>query len=120
MRTVLLLANGLAHVRSIHEPHLRAAEFEVLSAGDAVTAIDIALRSQPRAILIDDGLPRSGAWEALDVLQMHPSLRRIPKIMIGWLMAGSRRAARLAGAQGFVAKPCVAADLISEVRRVLA
>lgn len=120
MRSLLLLVNDLAQIRSIHERHLRAAEFDVLSAGDAVTLIDLALQSHPRAILIDDALPRSSAWEALEVLQKHPSLRGIPRILIGWLIAGTFRAARLAGAQGFVPKPCAAADLVREVRRVLA
>jgi CheY-like chemotaxis protein len=116
----ILIVNDFPEARAIYERHLRSAQFDVITANDAATAIDLALRHTPAVIVMDDGLPDLSGLAAAAVLKKHSALRAIPQVMIGGLLSGARRAAEHAGAEGFVAKPCGEAALIGELRRVLA
>ena len=115
----VLLVNNVSEMRTRCEQYLRDADFDVLSAPDAVSAIDMALQTHPATIVIDEGLPRPGAWEVLEVLRKHPALRRIPTLLLGWELecAGQTPAA---GANGFVSKPCDAPELVRAVRKLVA
>ncbi|MCQ8205546.1 response regulator, partial [Vibrio parahaemolyticus] len=64
---------------------------------------------------------RLDGWEATRRLKKDPSTRHIPVVALtGHALAGHEEKARSAGCDAFVTKPCIPADLETEIRRVLA
>jgi CheY-like chemotaxis protein len=72
----------------------------------------------PAAILLDLSMPEMDGDEVLARLQQEPLLKQIPVIIIS-SEKGRAEACMKAGAQGFLAKPVRAEDLLPMVERVL-
>ena len=72
----------------------------------------------PAAILLDLSMPEMDGDELLARLQLTPSLKQIPVIIIS-SEKGRAEACLLAGAKAFLAKPIRAEDLLPLVERVL-
>ena len=90
---------------------LRAFDFTVLTAPDAGTALDLAARVSPEAVLLDLGLPD---LDGLDVLRSLRAWSAVPVlVMSGRRGIASRVAALDAGADDYVTKPFA----IEELRR---
>lgn len=95
---------------------LADADFQVLSAFDGQSGLELARTTQPAVIILDMMLPGMGGVNTLEVLKRDPVLRRIPVIGITASadLTLTEKAFR-AGAQFFLPKPFRAASLLRVV-----
>jgi CheY-like chemotaxis protein len=69
---------------------------------------------------MDLALPGMDGWEATRRLKDDERTSHIPVIAVtGHALAGHAEAARRAGCDGFITKPCLPDALVAEVRRML-
>ena len=116
----ILLVDDFDDAREMYEAYLRFRGFATITAADALEALHLAKEHRPDLILMDAGLPGMSGWEAVEALKADPELRQIPVVMLtGHVLVESRREAERVGADGFIGKPCLPDDLVSEVKRVL-
>lgn len=96
---------------------LRAFDFSVVAASDAGTALDLAARSAPEAVLLDLGLPD---LDGLDVLRSLRAWGNVPVVVVSGRGGISTRIEALdAGADDFVTKPFAIDELAARLRAVL-
>ena len=96
---------------------LRAFDFSVVAASDAGTALDLAARSAPEAVLLDLGLPD---LDGLDVLRSLRAWGSVPVVVVSGRAGISTRIEALdAGADDFVTKPFAIDELAARLREVL-
>jgi len=97
--------------------YLEQSGFQVLTAGDGVTALSTARQSQPDLIVLDLNLP------GMDGLDICRALRRESDVPIIMLTARVSEADRLIGlelgADDYIVKPFSPRELVARVRAVL-
>jgi two-component system cell cycle response regulator DivK len=119
-RLLALLVDDDVDTREMYGMYLRTGGFRVLIATNGMEAIDSAERERPDVIVMDLMMPRLNGWEAIRRLKRDWRTRRIPIIACtGHVTGSSAERALDAGCDGYVTKPCLPADLLAEIRRVL-
>jgi CheY-like chemotaxis protein len=94
--------------------------FTVLTAANAVVAIDIARQQRPHVIVMDLSMPSLDGITAMTHLKRDPRTTRIPVIILtGYAARAIQDGALEAGADGFLTKPCLPEDLAQEVQRLV-
>jgi CheY-like chemotaxis protein len=69
---------------------------------------------------MDLSMPDVDGWEATRILKSDKRTSRIPVMALtGHALAGHSDVARRAGCDAFVTKPCLPADLVRELEKVL-
>lgn len=96
---------------------LRAYDFAVVTASDAGTALDLASRAAPEAVLLDLGLPD---LDGLDVLRALRAWSGVPVLVVSGRTGISSRVEALdAGADDYLTKPFSIDELAARLRAVL-
>ncbi len=106
------------------EPNVRLLEakltleyYDVLTAGDGPTAIEVAAREKPDLILLDVMMPGMDGFETCRRLKAIPDLRHVPVVLVTALDGREDRIRGLeAGADDFVTKPIDDLILMARVR----
>lgn len=99
---------------------LRASNYEVISAADAIQATSLARRSQPDLILLDIGLPGGDGFLVLERMKNNQLTAMIPVIVLtGRDPASNRRRAEEAGAFAFFQKPVDNQALLTSISEAL-
>ncbi len=81
-------------------------EYELVTASDGATGIQVAARECPDLILMDMSLPVLNGWEATHQLKADAQLRHIPVICLSaHAMDGDLEKALQAGCDGYLTKP---------------
>lgn len=97
------------------------AGFDVAVANDADTAVALAQRHRPQAILLDIDMPHYTGLEFHECLQFGARTRCVPVVYIsGHDCALFRQLAFERGARAFVAKPYDTVQLVQLLRDLLA
>ena len=92
----------------------------VATAPDAVRGLQLASELKPSLILMDAALPGLSGWDAIRELKADAATSSIPVLMLtGHVLGDARERALAAGADGFIAKPCLPDELTRQVLRVL-
>lgn len=113
----VLVADDEADNRAIMAAVLSASGYRVLEARDGAEAVEAALRERPDLILLDMAMPVMSGWEAARRLKSMEQTRAIPILAFtAFALAGDELKAREAGCEGYVAKPCVPADVVRTIR----
>mgnify|MGYP002624436610 CR=1 FL=1 len=100
---------------------LEGEHFEVLQAFDGISAVDMAVNDHPDLILLDIMMPMMSGYEVLGQLRSDPQTQQIPVICVTSAHSPEARAqSKAAGAQAILVKPFRPAELIAQVRRLLA
>ena len=95
--------------------------FEVVTAYDGLGAIDAAVAEKPDVIILDIMMPVMDGYEVCAKLRASEQTSRIPILCLSSAYTTSAvRQSREMGAQGYIVKPFAPADLVNEIRRVLA
>ena len=99
---------------------LRAAGFEVITAADGRSAVDLAVEKLPDAILLDNYMPVMSGLEALNELKRRAETAELPVIMFSASTSTrDQQKALQQGARFFLEKPCDARTFIAALREVI-
>lgn len=99
---------------------LGACGFSVAEAETGDEAVAKAFELLPDAIVMDLSLPGMDGWTATRTLKMDARTRSIPVVALtGHARTDAPAAAREAGCDAFLIKPCLPEDMVATVRRVL-
>jgi two-component system cell cycle response regulator DivK len=117
---LVLVVDDYTDAREMYADFLVFSGFRVAEARDGSEALEKALEIGPDIILMDLSLPGLDGWEATRRLKQDPRTRDIPIVALtGHALAGDRATALKAGCDSFITKPCLPADLVVEIRRML-
>lgn len=99
---------------------LESEGFEVLSAYDGISALDLAGSERPDLILLDLMMPMMSGTEVCEQLKINPQTKHIPVLCVSSAHAGDALArSRRVGAATLILKPFTGAELVAQVRRYL-
>ncbi|MBI4791146.1 MAG: response regulator [Chloroflexi bacterium] len=99
---------------------LQAFGYQVASAPDGETGIELARRASPDLIICDIGLPGMDGFAVAARLKDHPALRTIPLVAVTALaMVGDRDRVLAAGFDGYIPKPIEPETFVRQVEKYL-
>ena len=105
-RPIILLIEDTREATAMVTDYLQMAGYQVISAREALTGIDLAKRAHPNLILMDIQLPGMDGLEATRRLRGEPDCRTVPIIALTALaMPGDRERCLAAGANDYLTKP---------------
>jgi len=117
MTARILVVDDIPTNVKLLEIKLKAEYFQVLTAGDGPTALEIAETEAPDVILTDVMMPGMTGFEVCERLKSNPKTRHIPVVMVTALSDANDRVRGLeAGADDFLTKPCNDLALFARVR----
>ena len=117
---LVLLAEDFEDARELYRDYLQFSGFDVETANNGRDAITRAVELQPDLILMDASMPVLDGWQATREIKTHPSTKHIPILALtAHAFEDAKQEARAVGCDGFVTKPCLPDDLVSQVRAVL-
>lgn len=118
--TLILLVDDYQDGREMYADALKFAGFRALEASSGLEALQLAIDRLPDLILMDLSLPGMDGWEVTARLKKDGRTKHIPIIALtAHALQEERDRAEQSGCDGFLAKPCLPDELLSEVRRVL-
>ena len=116
----ILVVDDFHDNREMYAAYLRFSGFMVVEAVTGTEAIEMALATPPNLIVMDLSLPGMDGWEATRRLKIDPTTKDIPIVVVsGHALEGSVRAAKAAGCDAFLRKPCLPQALLAEVKKLL-
>jgi len=117
---VILIVDDDEIIRKMLSVLLTSWGYSILEAGDGVEALAVVEQKNVIAILLDVMMPRMDGFEVCRRLKRDSITAHIPVILVTALIdQGHRRQGLEAGADDFVNKPVVVADLQAVLRRTL-
>jgi two-component system cell cycle response regulator DivK len=117
---VVLLAEDFEDARELYRDYLEFSGFTVETATNGREAIDQAIALLPDIILMDASMPVLDGWQATREIKTDPNTKHIPVVALtAHAFEDAKQEAREVGCDGFVTKPCLPDDLVSQVRAVL-
>jgi two-component system cell cycle response regulator DivK len=119
-RKRILVVEDTEDNRQILRDLLTNAGFDIVEAYDGQAAVMAAARFRPDLILMDIQLPILNGYEAIRRIKADAALQPIPIIAVtSYALSGDREKARIAGCDGYVAKPYSPRQLLATVRELL-
>ena len=117
-RPVLVVEDepGLADVLAVH---LQAGGYQPIIAHDGLEALYALDRVTPQAILLDLHLPQVSGFRLIQLLKQRPDMPRVPVIVLTALSFQEAEDAVRAGADDFVTKPFLPAEVVTRVDRLI-
>lgn len=118
-RTILLVEDDDL-LRDAFKLLLEDAGYQVLEAGTARAALQIARERFPALIILDLGLPDRPGLDVVRTLRTEPEMAGVPVIALTGRVGQSERQACLdAGCDRYLAKPISPLDLLKELPELL-
>jgi two-component system, cell cycle response regulator DivK len=94
--------------------------YEVESALDGPSGIELAARIRPSLILLDIQLPKMDGYAVARELRQNPVLADTPVVAVtSYAMTGDREKSIAAGCNGYIEKPINPDTFIAEIERYL-
>jgi two-component system, cell cycle response regulator DivK len=115
-----LIVDDVQDNRTVYVLFLKFSGFRVAEAENGVEAIRQAEALRPDVIVMDLSLPVMDGWEATRRLKKDPQTKRIPVIVLtGHALPEHAQAAREAGCDLVITKPCLPDQLLDAIRGIL-
>jgi two-component system cell cycle response regulator DivK len=117
----ILLVDDAVDERQIYAEFLQSSGCLTLQAGNALDGYRLAAELKPDVAVIDLVLPGMSGVELVRKLKTGDSVQKeLPVIALtGRVRSSDEQAAKAAGCDRFLSKPCLPDDLLTEVRAVL-
>jgi len=116
----VLLVEDYDDAREMYAEYLTLLGFDMAQAANGLEAIEQALQRPPHIVVMDLSLPHMDGWETVRRLKANERTAGIPVVALtGHVVADFSRRAHQAGFEGFLTKPCLPEDLVTEIRRIL-
>jgi two-component system phosphate regulon response regulator PhoB len=117
-RPVLIVEDepGLAEVLAVH---LQASGYQPIVANDGLEALYALDRVTPRAVLLDLHLPQVSGFRLIRLLKQRPDMPQVPVIVLTALSFQEAEDAVRAGADDFLTKPFLPAEVVTRVDRLI-
>jgi len=116
MPTVLVIDDNTDYV-ALFRRFLKQANYRLVHAGTAETALRLASELTPDVITLDLMMPSQDGWEILEQLRRNEVTRQIPVVVCSVLPENAL--ARSLGVTAFLAKPVTQESLLSVLNRCL-
>jgi len=117
---LVLLIEDFDDAREMYAEYLQFSGLRTAGAADAVQGLRLAEELKPSVILMDAALPGLSGWDAIKQLKSNPATRHIPVLMLtGHVLGDAKVRALEAGADGFIAKPCLPDELTRHILATL-
>ena len=117
---LVLLVDDFDDAREMYLEYFKYSGFRTEEARNGEEALKKAVELLPDAILMDLSMPLIDGWEATRRLKADPRTHHIPVMALtGHALAGQAQGARDVGCDAFVTKPCLPADLLAAVQKML-
>jgi len=113
----ILVVDDLLDMRMVLGLTLKRSGWEVVEAEDGLQAVQAARLERPDVIIMDYNMPHMNGIEACHEIKHDPDLQQIPIVIYtGAYASDVKEAALAAGADTFLTKPILPADLRAEVK----
>ncbi len=113
----LLIAEDDDRSRDMLARRLRRKGFDVVVAFDGISAVEVALETEPDLILMDLSMPRVDGWEAVKWVRKNARIAHVPVIAItAYQIEGIGAAVLNAGFDDFECKPLDLPRLLEKIR----
>jgi len=114
-----LVVDDSAVIRDLIAVNLELEGFEVTTADDGESALEIAHELHPDVITLDVMMPRMTGFEAVERLREGPGTATIPVVMVtGRAQAADLARGKEVGVDAYLTKPFEPAELIEVVTRL--
>jgi CheY-like chemotaxis protein len=91
------------------------------SACEGQQALEVLKKLPINLVLLDLSMPTMDGWEMIRHLRAAAPIKKLPVIAVtAHAMDGDKEKALAAGFDGYIAKPFLFADMVKEIRRVVA
>ncbi len=118
---LVLLVDDFQDNREMYATYLEHSGVRIAEAANGQEALEQAFSLLPDLIVMDLSLPGIDGWEATRRLKADERTKKIPVLALtSHALEGFSDGAKAAGCDGFVTKPCLPEQLLSEIRKVLA
>jgi CheY-like chemotaxis protein len=105
-KPTILVAEDSADSLEMMQVMLEAKGYQVVAAENGIRALEVAIRNQPDALLLDLELPKLDGLAVARNLRLHPKFKRVPIIIVsGHDPNRYRQAALDAGCDDYLLKP---------------
>jgi CheY-like chemotaxis protein len=119
-KPLILIVDDEEDVVNMWQRALLMEGFEVVSAFDGISALDIAETEQPALILLDIMMPMMSGYEVCQQVKANPATQQIPVLCVTSAQNPEvAENARKAGAQGLLVKPFTTKELVVQINRML-
>jgi two-component system cell cycle response regulator DivK len=120
-RPLILVVDDYDDAREMYAECLDASGFAVAQAENGDEAVAKALALLPALIVMDLALPGMDGWAATRAIKTDARTAMIPVVALsGHARSDASTAARDAGCDAFLTKPCLPDQIVEIVRRLLA
>lgn len=115
-RPTVLLVEDYDDAREMYRDYLEYSGFIVETAKDGAEALAKAQSVAPDIVLMDLSLPGIDGWEATRRLKADPATAHLTIVALSaHALAAEGDRAREAGCDGFIPKPCLPSDLVTQL-----
>ncbi len=119
-RPLVLCADDDEDILALVALRLEQAGCSVLTARDGATAVELVRARRPEVAVLDVMMPRGGGLDVLRELRADPSLATVRVLLLSArVQEGDVEDGLAAGADGYLAKPFRARELVERVQALL-
>jgi signal transduction histidine kinase/CheY-like chemotaxis protein len=105
-------------VRNVVREHLRRNGYTIIETSTGEEALEVVVKQEVDAILLDLCMPGMSGWETLERLKSKPETADIPVVVLS-VLSPATRTADVPTTQGWVQKPFHESLLLTEISRAL-
>lgn len=119
-KSKILVVDDEPDVVAFMERTLRTEGFDVVSAFDGISALDLVDSEKPDLVLLDLMMPMISGYEVCEQIKANPQTQNIPIICVSSAHTPDARAHTLRlGAATLIVKPFLPMELVAQIRRYL-
>ncbi|HEY3067223.1 MAG TPA: response regulator [Methylomirabilota bacterium] len=117
---IVLVADDVEDNREMYREFLVHYGMHVVTATNGREALEEAFARVPDAIVLDLSMPDIDGWEACRRLKADERTKSIPILAVsGHALKGAEGAAKAAGCDVYLIKPCLPEHVLAEIRRLI-